>query len=152
MRRNLILGGAAALVALPTIAPAQAGAEAVMAANAAFDAALSRRDIDALDGMWLHAPHVVAIHPAGRTPLVGWDAVRRSWVETCERFSELSVTLADPKAHIAGDTAWVVGIEAVRGKRKDGADVSFPALTTNVYERHGGKWLMVLHHASRVPQ
>ena len=127
-------------------------AAAVVAANAAFDAALSRRDVAALERMWLHAPHVIAIHPAGKAPLVGWDAVRKSWVETCERFSELTVELPEPEVWVTGDAARVVGIETIRGTVSiGGAKVDFLALTTNLYERHDGRWLMVLHHASRAP-
>ena len=153
MRQSLVLCGLVLLSAIPTPASAQdSGAQAVATANSAFDAALSRRDLAAIEAMWLHAPHVMAIHPASRSPVLGWEAVRRSWMETFERFPELSVTLAEPQTHITGNVAWVVGIETVRGRRPDGVEVTFAALTTNVYELREGRWLIVLHHASRAPQ
>ena len=54
--------------------------------------------------------------------------------------------------HVTGETARVVGIEQFRARSASGAEVAFPLLTTNLYERHGGRWLMALHHASRLPQ
>ena len=126
----------------------------VLAANKAFDAALSNRNIDDLDPLWAHDSAVTIIHPSSKQPLIGWEAVRKSWAEgTLARFSELTVSMTDPSVRVNGNTAVVVGIENVRGKRADnGAAVEFVALTSNTFEKRDGRWLMVHHHASRVPQ
>lgn len=126
----------------------------VLAANHAFDAAVSARNIDALDPLCSHDDGVMLIPPAGKVPLFGWLAVRKSWAEgTFARYSELSVTMADPSIRVNGNTAVVVGIETVRGKRTSNGEMNeFSALTTNVFEKRDGRWLMVHHHASRVPQ
>jgi hypothetical protein len=61
--------------------------------------------------------------------------------------------MATPSVRMNGETALVVGIEVARGKRvNSGEIVEFAALTTNVYEKRDGRWLMVHHHGSRVPQ
>src|SRR3954447_14356680 len=39
----------------------------------------------------------------------------------------------------------------IRGKLKNGEAAPFTALTTNIFEKIGGRWLMVLHTTSRVP-
>ena len=123
----------------------------VVAANAAFDAALSRRDMTAIDLAWAHDGTVTAIHPPSKTPVIGWDAVRKSWEGAIANFPELSVVLNEPQVRVSGSAAFVVGVETIRGRRPDGGQVEFLALTTNVYEKQGDRWLLVHHQASRTP-
>lgn len=126
----------------------------VLAANTAFDIAVSNRSMDQLDPLWAHDGSVTIIHPSSKAPLVGWEAVRKSWAEgTLARFSELSVSMPNPDVRISGSTAIAVGVEIVKGKRSDnGAAVEFAALTTNVYEKRDGRWVMIHHNGSRLPQ
>jgi len=126
--------------------------EAVAAANLAFDTALSGRDINAMERVWAAEPYVIAVHPASKVLIVGWDAVRKSWEGTFDRFAEISVSMKEPQIHLAQNVGWVVGIESVQGKSKHGDAVTFTAFTTNMYEKRDGRWLMVLHTTSRVPQ
>jgi ketosteroid isomerase-like protein len=126
--------------------------EAVAAANLAFDTAISSRDIKAMEKVWAGEPYVIAVHPASKALIIGWDAVRQSWEGTFDRFAEISVSMKEPQIHLAQNMGWVVGIESVQGKSKNGDAVSFTAFTTNVYEKRDGRWLMVLHTTSRVPQ
>jgi ketosteroid isomerase-like protein len=130
----------------------QQESNAVSAANHAFDKAISTRDVLAMEKVWATEPHVIAIHPASKALIVGWDAVRKSWEGTFDRFSEISVSMQDPQIHINANVAWVIGVEAVQGKLKNGDPVNFAAFTTNMYEKRDGRWLMVLHTTSRVPQ
>jgi ketosteroid isomerase-like protein len=125
---------------------------AVAQANRAFDDALSRRDLHAVDLSWLQDAQVTAVHPNGRPPAIGWEAVRKSWEAAFLNFPELSVTMSRPIVRVMGNVAVVVGTEAVRGKRPDGTAVEFEASTTNVFELRDGRWLMVHHQASRIPQ
>ena len=48
--------------------------------------------------------------------------------------------------------AWVVGLEKVRGRMKDGSNFAFTALGTNIYEKRDGRWLVVHHHASKAQE
>lgn len=82
--------------------------------------------------------------------IAGWDAVRQSWEGTFDRFSEISVSMQDPQIRINANVAWVIGVEAVQGKLKNGEPVNLAAFTTNMYEKRDGRGLMVLH--SRDPQ
>jgi ketosteroid isomerase-like protein len=126
----------------------------VSAANQAFDNAVSKRDISAVEALWAHDAAVTIIHPSSKEPLVGWDAVRKSWAEgTLARFSEIQLSQPNPHVHISGNTATVVGVEKFQSKRADnGQTVEFQALTTNIFEKRDGRWLMTHHHASRMPQ
>jgi ketosteroid isomerase-like protein len=152
--RRLACGGlllALAACATPTT-PGSSEVARVEAANAAFDAALTRRDMTAIDAAWAHDGTVTAIHPPSKTPAVGWEAVRKSWEGAIANFPELSVVLSEPQIRVSGSAAFVVGVESIRGRRPDGGQVEFLALTTNVYERRGDRWLLVHHQASRPPQ
>jgi ketosteroid isomerase-like protein len=143
------------LVILDAAAPrAETGAEsaAIAVANHVFDRTLSARDIAAMDTIWAHEPYVIAVHPASKAPIVGWAAVRKSWEATFDRFTDISVSMQNPQIRINENVAWVVGLEEVRGKLKNGETAVFTALTMNMFEKTGGRWLMVLHTTSRVPQ
>jgi len=122
------------------------------AANATFDATLSKRDIAALDALWAQDAGVTALHPPSKALIVGWGAVRKSWEGAFANFPELSVQMKDPQVRIAGSTAIVTGVEIVRGKRPNGEAVEFLAPTTNDSEKRGEQWLLVQHHAGRAPQ
>jgi ketosteroid isomerase-like protein len=160
MPNKLIRTSAAAFsfITLALLSPpaprAEAGAEsaAVASANHVFDEALSARDIAAMDTMWVHERYVVAVHPASKTPIIGWAAVRKSWEATFDRFAEISVSMQNPQIRINENVAWIVGVEEIRGKLKKGEAAAFMALTTNIFEKIGGRWLMVVHMTSRIPQ
>jgi|SRR4051812_23438352 ketosteroid isomerase-like protein len=126
--------------------------QALKAANAAFYAALSGRNAAAMGQVWAHTPYVADIHPGGKAPIIGWDAVQQDWADI---FKQYAVTTVTPREPIAfgrnGNTAWIVDTEAVHIKDTGGKESQFTALATNVYEFQDGHWLMVVHHASLVP-
>ncbi|VIO73727.1 YybH family protein [Bradyrhizobium ivorense] len=124
----------------------------LMTANSAFDAALSKRDLAALDVIWAQDDRVSAFHPPSKATIVGWSAVRRSWEGAFGNFPEISVEMKNPHIRIAGNMALVTGTETFRGKRSNGEVVEFLAPTTNVYEKRGEQWVLVHHHAGRAPQ
>ena len=57
----------------------------------------------------------------------------------------------NPQITINGNVAWVVGIEKVYAYRANGDVLDISALATNIFEKHSNKWLLVHHHASRMP-
>jgi ketosteroid isomerase-like protein len=157
MRRTLLLGSAALLAGLATGmggARAQQApeAEAIRAANAAFYAALSARDIEALERVWARDGQVFNIFGASRTPLVGWGAVRGAYEDLFNRFPELSVAMPEPLIGQNGDSALVVGVETLRGRLPSGEAANLLLPTTNAFVKRDGRWLMVHHHSSRPPQ
>ena len=48
--------------------------------------------------------------------------------------------------------ASTTGVVGVAGKNKSGQALRFTIIETQVYEKRGDRWLMVSHHASRVPE
>ncbi len=147
----MIIAGAATLAATTTAqTQGNAGQDEVLKANREFDEALSRRDLAAVSAQWVQDGQVMAVHPNGRPPVVGWEAVQNSWAAAFANFPELSVSMAEPRVRMSGEVAIVVGAEVIKGKRTDGTLVEFQAMTTNVYERRSGRWLMVHHQATRL--
>jgi ketosteroid isomerase-like protein len=57
-----------------------------------------------------------------------------------------------PQIHINQGTASTTGVIGVEGKNKSGQALSFTIIETQVYEKRGDGWLMISHHASRVPE
>src|SRR5262249_42109459 len=126
----------------------------VNAAVNAFHAALSNLDIGKMQNVWAQEPYVVLINPRDKAPAVGWDAVKKDWQTGVIGFwAELKLSPKQtPQIHVDQTTAWTTGVVGVEGKNKSGQALSFTIIETQVYEKRGDRWLMVSHHASRVPE
>jgi ketosteroid isomerase-like protein len=81
--------------------------------------------------------------------LEGWVAVRHSWEAIFKGSGEMRFTLGDVQARGSGDVGWVTCSENILSQVRGNIAVT-TLLATNVFERHGGEWRMVLHHASHV--
>ena len=147
---------AVALLASDNICYAQQRSDGdnVRAAVDAFHTALSNLDIGKMQNVWAQEPYVVLINPRDKAPAVGWDAVKKDWQERVFGFwGELTLSPKQaPHVHIDQGTAWTTGVVGVEGKNKSGQALSFTIVETQVYEKRGDRWLMVSHHASRVPE
>ena len=84
--------------------------------------------------------------------MVGWEAVRRGFEEAWPRFEAFSVTVNEPVQVRVGQGGAVAAVTPVRQKVRGGAALDYTALATLAFERREGRWLLVHHHASRVPQ
>ena len=80
-----------------------------------------------------------------------WDHIGK--LSTFSRVSEIKVT-APSVTRIRTDRklGWVVGKEAIVGKTTSGRRVKFEVFVTNLFEKESGRWLLVSHHAQRVPK
>jgi ketosteroid isomerase-like protein len=125
----------------------------IKAAIDAYHAALGSLDISKMEPLWVHDATVMLINPSDKSISVGWDAVKKDWETNWNNYSELKVTQADgPHIVIKDDVAWSTGIANAVVKFKAGNTVTAPTYETDVFEKRGGKWLLVSHVASRVPQ
>lgn len=122
----------------------------VHAASQVFLAAISARDIGAMDKVWAHESYVAFMGPLSTTLVVGWDGVRKAWEMRFNQFDRVTVSLAGSHVHTNGAVAWAVGVEKVRLLRKNGETLSFDAFVTNVFEKRDGRWLMVSHQATPI--
>ena len=127
--------------------------DGVKAASKAFYAALAVIDNGAaMDKVWAHTDYVTIVNPGSKSILVGWDAQKKDWEERNKAVSQRKVSLSEQRIHVNGNLAWETGIETGDLKRKDGTSAKIDYIATNVYEKIGGRWLMVSHHASAKPQ
>jgi ketosteroid isomerase-like protein len=127
--------------------------DSVNAAVDAFHVALANLDMSKMQDVWAKEPYVVLINPRDKVPAVGWDAVKKDWQDGVFGFwAELKLSpKRAPQIHVNQGMASTTGVVGVEGKNKSGQALSFTIIETQVYERRGDRWLMISHHASRVP-
>ena len=119
-------------------------------ANARFYRAFESLELSEMDQVWSHGADVRCIHP-GWCLLSGWEAVRQSWDAIFKSSREMRFSIGDVDVHVDGDLAWVTCTENILSSAGDRIAVT-AILATNVFERHGGEWLMIHHHASHTLQ
>jgi ketosteroid isomerase-like protein len=116
----------------------------LVAANAAFYAAFEQRDLDAMSEVWLHADHVVCTHP-GWASLHGWAAVAASWFALFQGDGQMQFILTKVQASVRGDVGWVtVDENLIAGPQAQ------TVAAVNLFERHAGRWKLVLHVGSGI--
>ncbi len=124
--------------------------EALIEANQAFYKAFESLDIEKMELMWLRDTKIVCIHPGWRK-LTGWGPIMHSWERIFDGVFEMKFELRDLHVIASGDLGVVVTEENLTQRGYDGT-MRTQVLATNIYERIGNKWLMVLHHGSPVMQ
>src|SRR5229473_79154 len=128
---SLLMLGAMSLLMLGAPLPANKAAgeekaqqvsdvDQVNAVSRAFIAAISARDIRAMDGVWARQPYATFIGPLSTTVVVGWESVRKAWEMRFSQFDRVTISVAESHAHTNGNVAWAIGIEKVQLLRKDG--------------------------------
>ncbi len=124
--------------------------ERVNAASQVFIAAISARDIRAMEKLWAHESYVTFTGPLSTTVVVGWEGVEKAWEMRFNQYERVTVSSAESHVHTNGRIAWSVGVEKVQLLRKDGGTLSFDAFATNVFEKWNGRWLIVSHQATPI--
>src|SRR5262249_44626582 len=130
--------------------PAMSDREALIAANQAFYLAFESLDLEKMEPIWLRDSKFICIHPGWRK-LTGWAPIMNSWSRIFAGVCELSVELRDLHLILSGDMAVVVTEESLTQRGYEGT-IRTLVLATNIYERVGPRWMMVLHHGSPVIQ
>jgi hypothetical protein len=99
MAAKLGIGGATLVGGLRTAWSAEtpepaADLKGMKAASKAFYAALAVIDNgEAMEKVWAHAPYVTYVGPRSKSIIVGWDALKKYFVEINRLFSQRNVTL-----------------------------------------------------------
>lgn len=118
-------------------------------AETAFYEAFERGDLAAMMAVWDEADDIVCIHPQGPR-LVGFDAVRDSWMQISSGASQLRVRSTEVHRFDGQSVAVRAVVEVISAPGPQGPTQSVNA--TNVYELTDGGWRMVIHHANHVPE
>jgi len=122
--------------------------ESVLAANRAFYDAFESLDAEKMEAVWLRDPRIICIHPGWRK-LSGWGPIMSSWERILDNVFEMKFELGEIEVMISGDLAIVVVEENLTQRGYDGTQRA-SVLATNVFERVGNDWFMVMHHGSPV--
>jgi ketosteroid isomerase-like protein len=122
--------------------------DAVLNANRAFYEAFQSLDAEQMEKVWARDPGIICIHPGWRK-LSGWGPIMSSWERIFENVFEMKFELGETDVMISGDLAVVVVEENLTQRGYDGISRS-QVIATNVYERIGDAWFMVMHHGSPV--
>lgn len=123
---------------------------AVVEANRAFYRAFETLDAEQMEQVWMRDAKIVCIHPGWRK-LSGWGPVMNSWERIFESAFKMKFQVNELEVFLDGNIAVVVTEENLTQHGYDGISRS-QVLATNVYERSGQKWWLVLHHGSPVMQ
>ncbi len=119
-------------------------ADAVLAANAAFYQAFESLDLKRMEEVWLRAPYIKCVHP-GWGALVGWGPVMESWERIFAATLGMRFTLSGLEVAVHGDLAWVVLVEGIESRHRDGK-LEGHVQATNLFERRDGRWYLGHHH------
>jgi ketosteroid isomerase-like protein len=104
-----------------SVAQAASDVEAVKAANQSYYAALSARDIHAMEKVWSQSPDDVNVAPPIRpTAHVGWIEVKKNYETFWATLDELTAAMEQPAIKVDGNVAWVYGTEQAKRRTKDG--------------------------------
>ncbi len=122
--------------------------EAVLEANREFYRAFESLELGRMERVWMREQKIVCVHPGWRR-LVGWGPVMTSWQRIFAGAFEMTFDIRDPSVTVSGDLGVVIVEENLTQRGYDGMMRS-QVLATNVFERVGGDWLMILHHGSPV--
>ncbi len=131
----------------------QSDIDGVKATIEAYHAAIEALSLSKMEPLWVHDSSATVIFPVDTSPSVGWDAVRKHWDYLFVVPSSLKLTLVkEPVIQVEKDMAWSMDIvsEVVRLKT-GGSTYSRNVIETDIFEKRGGKWLLVLHAASQRP-
>ncbi len=128
---------------------------AVTAANNAFYAAQTALDMPSMETVWAHEDYIAFAGPRAKEPTTGWTAIQPYLARNFGNLAQFSLKPVDVHVHVYGNSAWAFGKEEIGtgSKLKDGTPISSrPTIVTNMFEKHGDKWLMFAHHAQEIPQ
>jgi ketosteroid isomerase-like protein len=127
--------------------------EKVNAANDAYYAALSARDIHAMEQVWSRSAEDVNIAPPVKPAAhVGWTLIRKNYEDFWGTLDRLAVSMEQPAITINGSVAWVYGIEQSARQAKNGRTSGGQNFGTSIFVKRGDAWQMVFHQASLIPK
>ncbi len=120
-------------------------------ANERFYRALENSDLEEMSDVWLHEEWVKCVHP-GWDLIIGWGKIRESWDRIFTNSTGMRVSATEIEITLEGDFALVSCYENIALFIDNvSAPVSARTTATNLFKRVDGRWRMIHHHASSVP-
>ena len=112
-------------------------------ANERFYQAFRNGDYVAMNRIWGTGEHVQCIHPAADC-IAGREDVMKSW-QMILGAGRMQISLEDVRVYATDTTGYVTAVEVV-----DAEDSKGRIVATNVFEKQGKEWKIVLHHGGVV--
>jgi uncharacterized protein (TIGR02246 family) len=128
----------------------EADAGAIQALVEKEAAAINARDLNQLAEIWSEDPEILLfdVPPPGR--FRGWEQVARVFKEFFDRFSDISLTVAEVEIGVEGDLAYASYDWTLTGMMGESA-VRDRGQATSIYRREESGWRLVHAHYSPVP-
>jgi ketosteroid isomerase-like protein len=160
------LGGVILLIALVTVIgmrPAELKPRSISISSAANSSAVAQiqQKVDgfrhsvltmSMPGManyYWNSPDVVVFDVVPPLRYVGWDSFRQDWQGFFDSFEKISVyDWTDVHIEAEGDMGWMRALVHMVGTFKDGKSIDMAFRDTAIFERKGGKWVVVHDHGS----
>ncbi len=158
MKRNAVsrvfVGALLGLAALTgPVASYASDVDDVKAAVDGYHAAIASLDLAKIEAAWAHDDNVIDKEPFAKTITIGWEGTKRNFEGLVAAAAELSIAQAEgPHIQVRGDLAWSAGISKADGKLKTGQQTGGMILESDVFKKQDGRWLLVSHVTSLVPQ
>ena len=113
-------------------------------------------DAKAMGAVWAKTAYAVSIGPFNKKIDidVGYEAaISKYFAATFNHFSKMSVSASTAEVRTSGGLGYVIGTEQGEVQPKSGkGPIKIKNFVTNIFEKDHGRWLMVSHHASSVPE
>ena len=133
----------------PVAREKQTPEEAVRAANQRFYVAFESLNLAEMEAVWAHDDQVECVQP-GWDLLLGWEEVRERWARIFKNTKRVRVALSGLLVRVEGNVGWVACSARVTTAFADGFDEAI-VQATNIFLQVEGRWLLVAHHASQLP-
>lgn len=127
----------------------QSDKDLVLEVNTRFYKALGSRDLELMGTVFVHEDRAGCMHP-GWIMLKGWEAIRQSWENVFDPQDQLEIKLHNLTVELEGDAAWVTCIQELNYINRDPV-MQNVSVSTNIFEKNGDGWKMVIHQASPMP-
>jgi len=121
----------------------------ILTSNQNFYDAFNKQDLGMMRGVWQDNIHARCIHP-GWPVLKGYDEIMQSWEDIFHHNQHMEIKVSDADVMIQENFAWVSCQENLFSIKMTGVQSS-KVHATNLFQRVGGDWKMIHHHAAALP-
>lgn len=121
----------------------------ILMSNGKFYHAFECLSIDMMDKLWKYDENIICVHP-GWDLLVGWLAIRESWVTIFQNTKVIKFNITNTKVRIfdSGDIGVVVCQENIESSVRQQDKIGI--IATNIFERYENRWLLFHHQGSSI--
>ena len=123
--------------------------EEILKVNEMFYKALGTRDLELMKEIWILDERAGCVHP-GWTILRSWENIYQSWENIFDPEDQVDINLSQININIKNKRAWLTCVQEMVYIKRDPSMFNL-SQSTNIFEKIGDKWFMVVHHASPIP-